>query len=115
LLTSFLNNLTKIDVGSKLFDLNFTAFNESISKEIYFNNTIDTAIQIYKYFVEGMIDITVNGTLGDVDPTCRPEPIDECLICRISDACRTCLYGDPFSVTYKINGTLKMFGLCECP
>ena len=61
-----------------------------------------------------MIDITVNGTSGEVDTECRAERISGCRVCRIANMCKTCIYGNPFSLTYKVDG-VKMYGLCECP
>lgn len=61
-----------------------------------------------------MIDITVNGTTGEVSTKCRAERIPGCKVCRIENMCKTCTFGNPFSLTYKVNG-IKMYALCECP
>ena len=61
-----------------------------------------------------MIDITVNGTTGVVSTKCRPEAIPGCLVCRIVAICKTCIYGNPFTISYQVDGK-KMYGQCECP
>ena len=52
-----------------------------------------------------MVDITANGTIGDVNTKCRAEVIPGCKICRIANSCKVCIYGEPFAITYKLNGT----------
>ena len=49
--------------------------------------------------MEGMIDITVNGTTGAVNTKCRAESISGCKVCRIANICKTCIFGQPFSLT----------------
>ena len=61
-----------------------------------------------------MVDITVNGTTGEVDGNCRADAITGCRSCRIVNVCLVCIYGEPFKLTYEVDGK-KMYGLCECP
>ena len=61
-----------------------------------------------------MIDITVNGTTGEVNTNCRAESISGCRVCRIVNVCKICIYGEPFSVSYEVDG-VRLYGQCECP
>ena len=85
-----------------------------LEQKLYWHETVDRATKIFEAYVEGMIDITVNGTTGAVATKCRAETISGCKACRIINVCKTCIYGEPFAISYELDGK-KMYGLCECP
>lgn len=87
LLLGFLKNFTKIDFIDKVFDFNETELADVLNKQMNWHAKVEEANSIFHKYVEGMIDITVNGTRGEVNTKCRAEEISGCRVCRMQSMC----------------------------